>query len=96
MAVATGCVVPEDLPQEFVVTFDDEGDPVRPREGIWRFADPFERMDRGEFQDHVDGMLEAMLTRAPRNESGERRVLIFVHGGLNTLAYSSGRATEQH
>ncbi len=88
------CAAPRDLPVEHVITFDGEGDPVVPREGVLRHVSSFRRAEREEYHDHVELMLEAMLAGAPRAPDGRRRVLIFLHGGLNRLNYSSGRSTE--
>ena len=88
------CAAPRDLPVDHVVTFDAEGVPVQPRRGLASWVHPFQAMDGPTYRDHVERVLARMLEEAPRGADGRRRVLVYIHGGLNHLGYSAGVATE--
>ncbi len=85
-ALVAGCGhVP--VQDEHVAMFGYRGEPIRASANTrWRnIILPQRRMTApGEHESALDAMIEAIRARAPRDARGRYKVLLFVHGGLNT------------
>jgi hypothetical protein len=85
----------EDRVRQHVVVVDPDGHPIDPRDNRSPLYDPKVPLDseRSGFRQQVAGMMRAMdetHRNVPANEP--RKILIYVHGGMNTLDEARGNA----
>ncbi len=96
-----GCTTYEHVPAENIAMFNKRGRPVDPvpesGNTHWTFGN-YEEMDDAEFDRYLDRMFRRLDAwtdeRRQRDPTAKRRVLIFIHGGLNTPSGTVGRAVE--
>lgn len=91
-----GCVAPPSEASEHLVMFDGDGGPLRPSTSLLGWVLPHRSMSEEEYAAHVAHMMASIEAKAPRAEGEDgdepRRVLLFIHGGLNTLVGATRRA----
>src|SRR5262249_36005304 len=93
LLVFVGCTFPTRIPTEHVVMFDSDGSPVDPTGNIGerRHSNllPYPKMPEVDYSRYLDVLFEQIQQRP--HAAGTRRVLLFVHGGLNTQVSSLER-----
>ncbi len=67
-----------------VIMADQDGQPLNPLTQ--------QSMDRNHYQLYLDSLVANLKANAPTDKDGKKKVLIFVHGGLNTQKDSLQRA----
>lgn len=72
LACLMGCAAPHTAPRQHVIVVDGDGRPVNPD---W----PPERESALEYREHLNAIEQAILSYP------KKQVLVFVHGGLNTI-----------
>ena len=79
----------------YVIAAADDGSLLRPRIEVRRSGKIRIRTEPidsdNEIQDYLDAMVRH-IDRAPRDNAGRRKILIFTHGGLNSHSGAIGRA----
>jgi pimeloyl-ACP methyl ester carboxylesterase len=107
LAVFTGCSSIPQVPTEHIVMFSGRGNPVDPTGNIGCADEPapcngshfwlttYHEMKRDRYDDYLSNLFEAMNHDAPV-VNGKKRLLIFIHGGLNTQVGTIERATDLH
>ncbi|MEK7349438.1 MAG: hypothetical protein AAB177_01095 [Nitrospirota bacterium] len=107
LAVFTGCSSIPQVPTEHIVMFSGRGNPVDPTGNIGCADEPapcngshfwlttYPEMKRDRYDDYLSNLFEAMKHDAPV-VNGKKRLLIFIHGGLNTQVGTIERATDLH
>lgn len=107
LAVFTGCSSIPQVPTEHIVMFSGRGNPVDPTGNIGCADEPapcngshfwlttYPEMKRDRYDDYLSNLFEAMKHDAPV-VNGKKRLLIFIHGGLNTQVGTIERATNLH
>lgn len=107
LAVLAGCSAIPQVPTEHIVMINGRGNPVDPTGNIgcahesatcngshfWLTSYP--EMERSEYKTYLSKLFEAMKREAPVVD-GKRRLLIFIHGGLNTQLGTIERAASLH
>lgn len=90
-----GCTI--HVPMQHLVMFNGLGNPVDPSGNVGNkhvpyvpFL-PYSEFDDPEYLRHIEAMLDALRQHKP-DRRGTRKVVIFIHGGLNTAKESIGRA----
>ncbi len=106
-AVLAGCSSIPQVPTEHIVMVNGRGNPVDPTGNIGCSEEPapckgshfwltaYPEVSRDRYAAYLSELFEAMKERAPV-VNGKRRVLIFVHGGLNTQVGTIERAATLH
>jgi len=84
--------IPDDS-REHIVMFDREGWPIDPVEWRKTFFGSSLRMEEEEFDDYVEHGVLAGLARW-RDQGKPRRIVLFIHGGLNSKRTSIDRAVK--
>lgn len=88
----TGCTI--HIPTQYLVMFNGLGHPVEPRGNVGDRHVPYvpfltyPELDDQEYIHHIDDIMAALQQHKP-NANGGRKVLMFVHGGLNTAKHPS-------
>jgi len=107
LAVLAGCSSIPLVPTEHIVMVNGRGNPVDPTGNIGCADEPapcngshfwltaYPEMERGLYNVYLSNLFEAMRRDAPVVD-GKRRLLIFIHGGLNTQVGSIKRAADLH
>ena len=107
LTLLTGCSSIPQVPTEHIVMFSGRGNPVDPTGNIGCADKPapcngshfwlteYPEMKRGLYDDYLSKLFAAMKRDAPVVGS-KRRLLIFIHGGLNTQVGTIERAADLH
>ncbi len=107
LALLTGCSSIPQVPTEHILMFSGRGNPVDPTGNIGCADKPtpcdgshfwltdYHEMDRSLYKDYLSKLFDAMRRDAPVVD-GKRRLLIFLHGGLNTQVGTIEQAAVLH
>lgn len=100
LILTSGCITIQKemtIPTQHVVMFDSDGKPVDPTGNVAlnRHTDlwPYPQMSQGKYEEHMDNVF-AHISKHPL-EDGKRKILIFIHGGLNTQVDSLNHIMEK-
>ena len=100
---AQSCASYERVPTEHILMFNKRGRPVdpAPHSGTTHYTFlEYEELDEARYEAHLDSVfanIEAWTAERRRVDPRQkRRILIFIHGGLNTPVGTVGRAVELH
>ncbi len=90
-----GCTDKFTVPVEHVVMYESDGAAVNPigndGEGRHSLFKSYDRYTEREYQSHIDRILGIEHAEHPRNS----RIMIFIHGGMNTQVGSLKRLYEE-
>jgi hypothetical protein len=107
LAVLAGCSSILQVPPEHIVMINGRGNPVDPTGNVGCAEEPapcdgshfwftaYPEMTRDRYDAYLSKLFEAMRRDAPMID-GKKRLLIFVHGGLNTQVGTIQRAAALH
>src|SRR5262245_19885208 len=107
LALLTGCSSIPQVPTEHILMFSGRGNPVDPTGNIGCTDEPapcngshfwltsYPEMRRDRYDTYLSNLFAAMKRDAPVVD-GKRRLLIFIHGGLNTQVGTIERAADLH
>lgn len=105
LALLAGCSSIPQVPTNHIVMFSGRGNPVDPTGNIGCADKPaacngshfwltsYPEMERDRYDAYLSNLFEAMKRDAPV-VGGKKRLLIFIHGGLNTQVGTIERAAE--
>ncbi len=82
------------VPLQHVVMYDEEGKAVDPSGNMGHTHTPvvsYRQYDSAEYQAHLEGMFQEIKRSSGE---GKRRVMLFIHGGLNTQVGSLQRLVD--
>ncbi|MEK7747934.1 MAG: hypothetical protein AAB300_02515 [Nitrospirota bacterium] len=89
----SGCMV-RNVPMTHLVMYDKEGQLVNPTDNLLGLKVPGSRYipieDQKEYYDHIF----TAIKNHPLSSDGKRKVLFYIHGGLNTQKGTLKRARE--
>lgn len=96
-----GCVSIDDVPVENIVMVNGDGRLVDPSPNLWGMYSSlrsYPEIPEQDIKRHLGSVLTAMRnhTDSARSNGHKRKVLIYVHGGLNSETGSIERATSIH
>ena len=107
LAILAGCSSIQQVPTDHIVMFSGRGNPVDPTGNIGCANEPapcngshfwltsYPEMKRDRYDAYLTNLFEAMKREAPV-VGGKKRLLIFIHGGLNTQVGTIERAADLH
>jgi hypothetical protein len=107
VAVLAGCSLIPQMTTEYIVMINGRGNPVDPSGNIGGAEEPapcngshlwltaYPEMTRDRYDAYLSKLFEAMRRDAPTID-GKRRLLLFVHGDLNTQVGTIKRAAALH
>lgn len=95
VTILSGCTI--NAPSQHILMVNGLGNPIDPSPNFFGkhlsyvpFV-TYEQMSEAQFTHHLDEMMTGLIAKAP-DANGKRKVLIFVHGGLNAAKDSIARA----
>ena len=102
IAAMSGCSSIKQVPTDHIVMMNGRGNPVDPTGNIGCANEPpcngshlwltsYPEMQRDRYDTYLSTLFDAMKREAPL-VNGKRRVLLFIHGGLNTQVGTIERA----
>jgi pimeloyl-ACP methyl ester carboxylesterase len=88
LGACTGVAVPRPDFDHYAMTVNGDGNILAPRNKAPEDGQTFSEISPDAFSNYVEGLFKAVEKKEPP------RVMLFVHGGLNSLSYSTKRVSD--